>query len=126
MKPFCETIVQITLPAVRALVAKDLIEKHKIKQQDVALKLGVSQGAVSQYRRDIRGFKVKFLQKDKEIIDEIEKLASRLANENLTILESNDNVCSICKLIRKKKLICEMHLGSLPGVEKCNCCNSTC
>ncbi len=111
MKPFCETIVQIILPAVRALIAKELMEKHKLTQQEVATKIGVSQAAISQYRRDVRGFKVKFLQKDKEVINYIDDLSSKIVSSNLSFVELHEEFCNLCKLIRKKKIICEAHIG---------------
>jgi len=111
MKPFCETIVQIILPAVRALFAKELMEKHNLTQQEVAAKISVSQAAISQYRRDVRGFKVKFLQKDKDVINYISDVSSKIVSNNLSFVELHEEFCNLCKLIRKKKIICESHIG---------------
>lgn len=122
MKPFCEIIVQNVLPVVRALVAKDLTERHKLTQQSIAKKLGVSQAAISQYIRELRGFKAKNLQRDKTVTDEIEKLSSRIASGDLNVLSATDEMCNICRTIRKKKLICELHVESFPSLEKCTIC----
>ena len=111
MKPFCETIVQSILPAIRALVAKELMNKYKLTQQETATRLGISQAAISQYRRDIRGFKVKFLQKDKDVLNQIEIFSSKIATTNLNFMELHEELCSLCRMIRKKKIICEAHMG---------------
>jgi hypothetical protein len=111
MKPFCETIVQAILPAIRAMVAKELMEKYKLTQQETAGRLGISQAAISQYRRDIRGFKVKFLQKDKDVLNQIENFSSRIAKDNLNFSELHEELCTLCKMIRKKRIICEAHMG---------------
>jgi len=80
MKPYCETVAQVVLPTIRALVAKELIEKYKFTQQDAAAKLGLTQSAISQYLRNLRGSKIKILEKDKKISKEIEIFASRIAS----------------------------------------------
>ena len=122
MKPFCEIIVQDILPAIRALIAKELINNHSMTQQEVAKKLGVSQAAVSQYRREMRGFKVKILQKDKTVIESIEDLASRLASGDLDSVTASEQCCLICKTLRNKKLICELHMEAAPNFENCKFC----
>ena len=71
MKPFCEIIVQMILPGIRALVAKELMETHGLTQEQTADKLGVSQAAVSQYRRELRGSRIKLLQRDKKVMTQI-------------------------------------------------------
>ncbi|MBR9682167.1 MAG: helix-turn-helix domain-containing protein [Candidatus Aenigmarchaeota archaeon] len=122
MKPFCEVIVQDILPALRALMAKELMSTHNLTQQEVAKKLGISQAAVSQYRREMRGFKIKLLQKDKEIMDSVEKLATRIASEDVDTIGASDECCLICKSIRNKKLICELHMEAAPNFEGCKTC----
>ena len=122
MKPFCEIIVQEILPALRALIAKELLETHKLTQQEVAKKLGISQAAVSQYRREMRGFKTKLLEKDKEVIKNIEDLAAKIASDDVDTISSTDQCCLICKTVRNKKLICELHTEASPNFEGCKAC----
>ena len=93
MKPFCEVIVQDILPALRALIAKELMTTHKMTQQEVAKKLGISQAAVSQYRREMRGFKIKLLQKDKEILENIEDIAARISSGDLDTISASEECC---------------------------------
>lgn len=122
MRPYCETVVQFILPTLRALIAKELMEKHNLTQQDAAKKLGISQAAISQYRRELRGFRTKILQKNKKINDEIENFASKLVSEGLNHTSTMKDFCSICKNIRRKRLICDLHTESAPNLEKCTIC----
>lgn len=50
----CETMGQSLLPIFRSLLASELVEKHGFSQVEVALKLGITQAAVSQYLHDKR------------------------------------------------------------------------
>ena len=128
MKPFCEIVVQDVLPAVRALVAKELMEKYKMTQTDVAKKLGVTQAAVSQYSRHLRGYKVKALVKDNSVKKEIEKLAKSVASGEMDAIIAMKELCLICSLIRKRKIICNIHKNSSACLENCTLCmeKSTC
>ncbi len=123
MKPYCEIVSQSVLPGLRALIAKELMEKHKMTQGKVAEKLGVSQAAISQYYRAVRGSKTTFLQDNKEVRKYIQEIAGRIASGELNYLSSIDEFCKICKIIRKNKLICEMHKKA-SNLKDCNICFS--
>jgi uncharacterized protein len=124
MKPFCEIIVHMILPGIRALLAKELMETHQLTQEQTATKLGVSQAAVSQYRRELRGSRVKLLQKDKKILEQINNLAAFLINENADSPKILSEVCSICRAVREQKLICPAHKSAMPGLKSCTSCES--
>jgi predicted transcriptional regulator len=51
----CELAVRVVIPSLRALVAKELTRTYSLKQQEIASALGVTQSAVSQYVRSVRG-----------------------------------------------------------------------
>ncbi|MFQ6020760.1 MAG: transcriptional regulator [Candidatus Aenigmatarchaeota archaeon] len=123
MKPYCESVVQVLLPAIRALITKELIEKYNLTQQDAAKRLGITQAAISQYRRDLRGSRTRILEKDKEITEEIGKFASRIVSGDLeSALNSMEGICSICKIIRRKEILCKIHRESFIGLEECRIC----
>ena len=110
MKPFCEIIVKEVLPAFRALLAKELMDNYNMTQDKVAKKLGITQAAVSQYRRELRGFRLKQMEKDKEITEMIEKFASRItSDEKMDFITSMEQVCSVCKKIREKDFFSHPH-----------------
>jgi predicted transcriptional regulator len=98
------------------------MEKHKLTQQDAASKLGLTQSAISQYMRQLRGSKIKFIEKDKSITDEIEKFSSRIASGELSSLTALNAFCDICKIIRKKKMMCELHVKYFPELKDCKIC----
>lgn len=101
MKPHCIHMVKYVLPAIRAMVAKELIEKgYKIKE--VAEILGLTQAAVSQYLASKRGRRgLEFLEKNEEvkkIVAEIVDVVSRKGN-----VENEEYLCKICEVIRLLK-----------------------
>jgi predicted transcriptional regulator len=51
----CEVGVKTVLPAVRALMARTIVEKHGMKEQQAAEILGLSQSAISRYTSKNRG-----------------------------------------------------------------------
>ncbi|MCK5562646.1 transcriptional regulator, partial [Candidatus Bathyarchaeota archaeon] len=51
----CEVAVKSVVPAIRAGLAKELVQTHKLRQIDIANLLGITQTAVSKYTRDVRG-----------------------------------------------------------------------
>ena len=62
MKLYCEVVVGEILPALRALITYDLIQNSGMTQAQIAKKLGLTQPAISQYGKYLRGEKVKELQ----------------------------------------------------------------
>ncbi|MBU3905297.1 MAG: XRE family transcriptional regulator [Nanoarchaeota archaeon] len=105
MKTHCEMVSQNTLPAIRALLAMELMEKYELTQGKTALKLGVSQAAVSQYTRARRGSKTNALLNDVEIKKAIKTLAGRMASGEIEHSTGSEEMCIICRLVREKKII---------------------
>ncbi|OGI11731.1 hypothetical protein A3K64_00360 [Candidatus Micrarchaeota archaeon RBG_16_36_9] len=124
MKPYCETASQYVLPTLRALIAKRLMEKYKLTQQSAALKLGLTQSAVSQYLRNLRGSKVKSIEKDENINKEIEVFVDRIASGDMNSLAALESFCNICRLIRRKGLLCDIHIKTSPHLKDCRICLS--
>lgn len=119
----CEFAVKAIIPAFRALIAKELIEYYQLKQENVADLLGVTQPAISQYTRNVRG---KTLDLDKiESIRVLAKgLAANLVNNSLSLKEINQKYCAACITARKKRIICELHKQRDPyfNTEECDAC----
>lgn len=103
MKLLCEMMVEEILPSVRALVAKDLMQIYGMNQTQVSKKLGVTQPAISQYIRELRGQKMNTIKSNKKIMVIIKKISKKIADEKLD--EKNDDVsCAICKRIREDRV----------------------
>jgi uncharacterized protein len=122
MKPYCEVASQYLLPTLRALIAKNLMEKHHMTQQDAASKIGLTQSAISQYMRQLRGSKIKIIEKNKEVMDEIDRISNRIASGELNKVGTLDAFCEICRLARSRKLLCELHAKSFPELSDCSIC----
>jgi uncharacterized protein len=122
MKPYCECVAQYVIPTMRALIAKRLMDKYKLTQQAAAIKLGLTQSAVSQYIRNLRGSKVKTIENDEVVKNEIETFVDRIQSGDLNPLTSMEQFCKICKAIRKRKLLCDIHIKSFPGLKECKSC----
>lgn len=99
MRPPCEVAVKDVLPTVRAMLVKELIERHHLSQVEVAKKLGITQPAVSQYRRMLRGAgrNSKIL---KPIKKHVQKLADDIARGKLKQKQLIQHYCIICKSIK--------------------------
>jgi len=72
-----------------------LVEKHGMTRAAVAKRLGVTQAAVTQYFKAVRGTR------NKEVIDEnfsdlIEDIAARIANGE----DELETICGLCRTIR--------------------------
>ncbi|MEM3730608.1 MAG: hypothetical protein QW667_00290 [Candidatus Bathyarchaeia archaeon] len=122
----CEVATKCVVPAVRALVAKKLVTKHDLRQVEAAKLLGVSQPAISLYYRRLRGKAIN-LEKDKDIAKFIETLADTLVNGNLSHKDFILMFCEICKTIRAKGMLCELHKTFDPSmnIEECELCKTT-
>lgn len=97
MKPHCIRLVKHFLPAIRAMVAKELIERgYKIKE--VAEMLEVTQAAVSQYLTGKRGKKyLELLEKNEEVKRMVAEIADVVSRENF---KDGESICRLCRAIR--------------------------
>jgi len=101
MKSFCEFMAQYMLPGIRALIARELIESHKLTQKEAARRLGTTQPAISQYKKHLRGNRAKILENNKEINKKISEISSSLASSNASSEDVNEEICKLCGTIRK-------------------------
>jgi len=120
MKPVCEVMVQQIFPSMRALISRELIYEYKLNQNEVASLLGVSQPAVSQYMRQLRGEKKKLLENE-HISKEVKGLCKRINNHKISRVELMGEFCRLCKIITSKGLVCDMH-NDIYKLENCSIC----
>lgn len=120
MKTPCELVVGKILPSLRASVVKELSLKYKMKQSDIAKKLGITQASVSQYLSSARA-------RGTEISDTFPQIATYAADIAKMIVAGKGKyewygiLCTACNDIRSDKRFCEMHkvAANLTG---CNIC----
>jgi len=122
----CEVAVKCVLPVIRAMLAKELITKNRMKQSQVAEILRVSQPAISLYSRKIRGTAIS-LENDEDIGKLVSNVAAALAEDKLSRRDMIPKYCEICKTIRAKGLLCELHKAFDPtiNIETCELCRTS-
>ena len=104
----CEVGVQTVLPAIRALMARTIVEKHGMKEKQVAKVLGLSQSAISRYTTKNRGNIIAI-----ENVPEVQTLINQMINlllygKSHQTKEILELLCQTCKIIREKGLMCEL------------------
>jgi hypothetical protein len=122
----CEVAVKCVLPVVRAMVARELMTSHRLRQVEAAGILGVSQPAISLYYRNIRG-KAIDLENDHEIKRLVVNMAELLAKGSTSHRDSILMYCEMCRAIRAKGLLCKLHkaFDPLVDIEKCELCGGS-
>ena len=118
----CEIASKSVIPALRAMVARELIEEYGLKQEQVAARLGVTQAAVSKYRHQVRGEAVQ-LESAPEVQSMSRDIASMLSTSPSPI-EVSQKLCQACTDIRALGLMCETCHKVDPSwdVEHCTIC----
>lgn len=111
MKTYCEVVVSDFLPAVRALVTKELINNYGLTQTNVARKMGMTQPAISYYLHELRGAKVKILNKNEKLMDLVKKVSAEIASGN----EKTVDMQEICKRLRDENILSDH--------ERLHCCS---
>jgi predicted transcriptional regulator len=96
----CETFVREHLPAIRALLAKELTARG-LTQQEAADKLYLTQPAIAFYKGHVRGKKTKEISKIPGVSDKIEELARKIISFPVAKEALEKEYCSFCKLIMK-------------------------
>ena len=124
MKPFCEIIVSDVLPALRAVLANELSKTYNMSQTEISKKLGMTQPAISQYTRELRGQKTRIIRSNEKIMVLVKKLARELATGEMDSKELHRQFCLICKKIREEGLICKLHGEAWPSMGPCKICFS--
>lgn len=118
MNPPCEIVVEHILPVIRSALAKELIQKHGFTQQDVAEMLNLTQPAVSQYLKEVRG-KSTIVDTDYGLKKIISDFAEEISEGKVSEFGRTKKFCEICSYCRKTALICKFH----PPKEKSISCD---
>jgi len=122
MKPFCEVVVFEVLPAARALIARQLVSEHGVSQKRAAMLLGVSQPAVSQYIRDLRGYRTGLFRKNPGLRAMVDRVAEGMASGEIKGMLSTLSFCELCKEIRFSGAGCDLHRERDASRGQCTLC----
>lgn len=119
----CEIAVKTVVPAIRATLAQELVEKYELKQNQAAEILGISQSAVSKYTRQVRGHVIE-IDNIKEVQPLIDEMVDLLVNGNRERAKFLKLFCQTCLTIRRKGLMCQFCQKADPRIviEECKFC----
>jgi len=93
-----ELFVREYLPAIRAMIAKKLME-YGLTQQEIADKLYLTQPAIAHYKKNLRGKRVEELEKNEEVKRKINEIARKIMMRNLKEEEIEKEYLEIFNLI---------------------------
>ncbi len=116
----CEVAVKSVIPAIRAYIAKELTQTHKMKQTDVAFLLGITQTAVSKYISNVRGQAIR-VDTFEEAQDMMNEIASKMARKRISGPTLTKEFCEVCMVVRKNGLMCRLCKRSDPSLQNNSC-----
>ena len=116
----CEVGVKTVLPAVKAIMARQIVEKHGLNEQQTADLLGLSQSAVSRYISKERGNLLE-INGSTEVLVLIDQMVTSLIKEPDNKTEVLTLFCQICTSIREKGLMCPFCQKEMPTEWAENC-----
>ena len=105
MKLPCEIFVNDILPAVRAVIAKDLVEEHGLTQREADRRLDMTQPAISQYKNKLRGREIKKLENSKTVSDKIDSLVDDVAKQRIDMDKYDKRFCEICEAAKNDSIL---------------------
>jgi hypothetical protein len=112
--------VKSVVPAVKALMAQQLVQQRGLKQDQVAEILGISQSAVSKYSKKVRGYVIE--------LDGVEVVQPLIA-KMITMLMDGEHqraaflqlFCQTCAAIRQTGIVCQFCSKSEPKIRITEC-----
>jgi len=99
------------IPALRAIIAKDLANKHNIREDKISQMLGVTQAAIINNIRGIRGNPelIEKLLAEKQVASMIFDISDNLSSDNAYTPSSLSKFIGLCNYIKSSLLICDIH-----------------
>jgi uncharacterized protein len=119
----CEVGVKTVLPAVKAIMARSIVEKHDLNEKQTADLLGLSQSAVSRYIGRERGNLLN-IESTPEILALIDQMVNHIIKQPDNKTEFLKLFCQTCQAVREKGLMCPNCQKEMPQAwaEKCLFC----
>ena len=102
---------KLLIPAVRAILSKDLVIEKGLKEEEVAKMLGITQAAVSNYLRGTRGDNelISKLMSLTEIISMIKEISDDLSTNRAYTAKTLSKFIALCNYMRYSLIICDAH-----------------
>jgi len=111
------------IPALRAILAKKLMQTYNIQEEDISKMLGVTQAAISNYIRGTRGNPelITKLLAIKEVSEMIDEIASNLSTNMAYTPASLSKFIGLCNYIKSSLLICDIHHNLETNIDEAVC-----
>jgi len=102
---------KLLIPAVRAILSKDLAIEKGLKEEEVARMLGITQAAVSNYLRGTRGDNelISKLMSLSEIMSMIKEISDDLSTNRAYTAKTLSKFIALCNYMRYSLIICDAH-----------------
>jgi len=120
MKVPCEIAVWYLLPSIRRKFAVALVEDYNFSQREAALRMGVTESAVSQYMKSKRGSNLVLpggIDGSREVEGAILEISK--AHDDAKVIK---NICAICRLVKNSGSLCGMHKERDDNLSNCRVC----
>ena len=117
------------IPAIRAILAKKLVNEYEMKEEIVARVLGVTQAAVSNYLRGTRG-DIQLMNKLTSVL-EVMRMTDNIARDLTSNKAYTPNTMAkfveLCNYMRYTFIICDVHHGMESNIDEqvCEQCKGT-
>ena len=117
------------IPAIRAILARKLINEYHLREELVAKVLGVTQAAVSNYIRGTRGDSklISKLASIMQVVDRIDDIARDLSANKAYTPSTMAKFVELCNYMRYTFLICDIHHSMESNIDEqiCEQCKGT-
>ena len=99
------------IPALRAILSRKLAVDYELREDSISNMLGVTQAAVSNYIRGVRGDKrlIDKLLADDRVSDMLNKLCKKMSSDKAYTPSSLSMFIGLCNYVKSSLLICEIH-----------------
>jgi uncharacterized protein len=102
---------KLLIPAIRAILSKELVSEKGLKEEEVARLLGITQAAVSNYLRGTRGDNelISKLISQHEIMGMIKEISDDLSTNRAYTAKTLSKFIALCNYMRYSLIICDAH-----------------
>jgi uncharacterized protein len=102
---------KLLIPAVRAILSKELVTEKGLKEEEVARLLGITQAAVSNYLRGTRGDNelISKLVSLNQIMSMIKEISDDLSTNRAYTAKTLSKFIALCNYMRYSLIICDAH-----------------
>ena len=120
---------KLLIPAVRAILSKELVIEKGLKEEEVARMLGITQAAVSNYLRGTRGDNelISKLMSLSEIMSMIKEISDDLSTNRAYTAKTLSKFIALCNYMRYSLIIFEALLSIERNIDEkvCEQCKVT-